>query len=361
MSDPDDLSNVPAMFRDEPEPARQQPPQRKQELAPAAPITPREEPRGIGPAPSYNKEPVGCVVEILKRGYEQSMNNGKGGWLLYPPFDRATPKDAKWAFAVLTPTTVTTRTIGTRDSPSRAPHPDFLAFNTCDPEKAQSLGMKIVHFTPEQAWNFHLGAYKAPPGRTGPQSGWWCKGDGKTALRKENGKEFSIVCPNRMCEFQQEGSGPRGQGTHCKIHTRLIGQFNWAAGSPLPRIMFEWSSQSYHAYQNIEAVFKQVRDTAAGFKMPDLPIIGLPIRLSVKQTIKQGKRYPEVHASFDGDVMDYIGKIRGAMIDGQIAGPQLSAPVALRELPPPGLSQDDIDKANQSRLNPNYRPSNERP
>ncbi len=357
INEEDDFSDCPPEFRDEaPAPAGKKP---TNELAKSN-VGPREEPRGIGPV-AYKRQPIGCVVEILKRGWSQEINGGKGGWILYPPFDRGTPKDAKWSFAIMTPTTTTTRMIGTRESSCRSPHPDFAAFNTCDPEKAQSIGMKVVHFNPKDAWNFHLGAYKAPQGKTGPQKGWWCKGDGCTAVRNENGKESVIKCPNRMCEYSQKGTGAGGNGTHCKCHTCLIGNFNWSENSPLPRIMFEWNSQSYHAYQNVEAVFDLVKTTAANLNIPDLPVFGLPIRLSVKKSIKPGKSFPEVHASFDGDMMKWIAMIRGAMQSGQIGiANQLEAPLPLNQLPPPGMTQTDIDEVNMSRLNPHYRPSNER-
>lgn len=319
-------------------------------------VSPRAEPRGIGPASPYQREPIGCIVEILKRAQDQ---NGK--WILYPPFDRTTPKDAKWTFAIMTTRTTSTRLIGNRESPCRIPHPDFVSYNTAPVERAQTLGIKLIHFTPEQAWNFHLGAYKAPPGHNGPATGWWCKGDGCTALRTENGKTTKIKCPNRMCEFSQEGSGPKQTGTWCKTHTRLIGQLNWGEKTPLPRIMFEWDSQSYHAYENVEAVFRTIKETAEQFGLVNFPVMGLPIRLSVDKTIKPGKTYPEVQASIDGDMMDYIGKMRAALAGGEInPGNQIAAPLPMNILPPPGMTQDDVDHQRLERLDPNYRPSNER-
>ena len=354
--DENDLSDAPPELQADPLPPPK--PRRAPVTLDAQPVQSAQRPklRGVGEA-KYHREPVAAVVEVLKRA---PPREGEKAWRILPPFC-GTVEGAKWAFAIMTPTTTTTRAAGSRTNPARAPHPDFAAFNECNPDLACTIRARLVHWTEEECFPFHLGCYQAPKGHAGPKDGWFCRGDGKKAYRRgADGIEKQIVCPGEMCEFSQPDPNMRGQKP-CKPHIAFLGQFFWKEGSPLPRVMFQWSSQSWNGWQNAKGMFDHVQKMASNLGCVNFPVFGLPVILNLKETIKakKGQRYPEVHFAVDGDIMGWISGLRGMIAAGQ-AGPQLSAPPEMAQLPPPGMTQTDVERAEIARLDPNYRPSNER-
>lgn len=315
--------------------------------------------RGVGEV--YVKDPIACVVEVLRRAPAKSENGDWDGktWRLVPPFT-GIPQGSRYAFAIMSATTTTTIKRGNRDVPAREPHPKFASFNSCHPDLAATLPCKIVHFEVEKAWRFQLGAYQAPNGQQNPPDGkgWWCRGDAKEAVRFVNGEFRKIPCPGRKCEFQQACFGRNGDQPHCKPNLSLIGQFAWSEKSTLPRTIFQWDSKSWNNYGNVEGMFELVRKTAADMKLGRFPVFGLPFSLTVKETKKRGGRnFPEVDASIEGDPMEWMGKVIQLM---QGPGLQLDGPPPLRELPPATMSQEDVDRASEAALTPTYRPANER-
>lgn len=353
MPDEEDLSLPPGLeFEDAP---------RKPQTQSTKPITcsapaddgARFEPRGVGDV--YLKAPVGCVVEILKRA---PVGNGK--WQIIPPF---TPKQEgeRWAFAIMSAATSTTIKRGTRDVPAREDHPQFKEFNTCEPEKAAILRCRLVHVHFEEAYQFHLGAFQPPKGHGDtPPSGWWCRGDASQAERWVNGAFKRILCPGELCEFCQEKWGIGGKSAHCKPNLRLIAQFNWNEKSNFPRMMFQFDSKSWNNHGAIMGLFEFVKGIAKEvLKVEHFPVIQMPFTMTVKEVVKRnGRRYPAIAVSFEGDPYEWMGKVHQLLVAGREM-PTLEGP-AMRELPTSGMTQDDVDRAAEARLNPTYRPANER-
>ncbi|MCW8129267.1 MAG: hypothetical protein KIS92_02695 [Planctomycetota bacterium] len=312
--------------------------------------------RGIGEV--RIKEPISCVVEVLRRAPV-----GDGKWELVRPFTKI-PDGAKYAFAIMGATTSTMLRRGTNETPAREPHPKFAAFNTCHPDLASTLPAKIVHWDVERAWKFQLGAYQAPVSGQSPEAGWWCRGDGCNAIRFVDGQFKAIPCPARKCEFQQERFGKNGDQPHCKPNLSLIAQFAWRDGSPLPRTVFQWDSKSWNNYGSLEGMFRLIDETAVQMKLIEpgkhFPVLALPFTLTLKETVKKRRKFPEVHASIEGDPHEWMQKMLNTMHAPAPTALPYSEPMPLRELPPAEMSQDDVDRASEAALNPEYRPANNR-
>ena len=325
---------------------------REAPLVRAAQETGQRDLRGVGEV--HARQPISAVVEIMRR---KPMPDGK--WEPIRPFS---PKveGAKFAFVIMTATTTRTIKRGNIEVPCRDPHPMFAAFNTCHPDLAATLTCRIIHWNEKDAWKFALGAYQHPQGKQfSPQSGWWCRGDAKKAIRWVGGEWKTITCPHRMCEYSQPTFG-RGQNeSHCKPNLTLLAQFNWRnEKSLLPRSLFQWESKSWNNYANCEGMFRLVRDTAGHLGIDDFPVFGLPFVMTVKETARKGRIFPEVHFSPDGDILEWMQKMNTA----RERNPQLVAPgpQTLQLAPPEGATADEIDRASQAALDPNYRPANER-
>lgn len=336
--------------------------------APFIPVGPQEEFRGVGQA-GWSETPVACVVEVLRR-----KPVGGGKWELIPPFT-GTPEGSKWSFGIMGATPSGTNA---RGLPMREPHPSFAAFNTCPPEKAATLPIIIINEYLEDFWKFNLGMYAAPGGKK-LACGWFCQGDGKRARRWNGNGWGDIACPDVACQYRiSQGVTKRGDPLPppCSMNLSLIGQLNWNQ-DVLPKWTFEWNSKSQHGFANLDGLFRQVQETAfrcfkrnmipfAGFEpyadcdalpagVNPFPMFGFPLQLTVAETVKPGKRFPEVHAA---PVMNLVEWIRGAA-GAMVQRPMLAAPRPLNELPAPGMTQADMDAAAQARLT-NYMPANER-
>jgi len=338
-----------------------------QNFAATAPAESKEF-RGVGEI--FKRKPIAAVVEILRREPLKDPQTGAytGKWRFVRPFT-GIPEGSQFAFHIMqsVPTAK-----NQRGQPIREPHPMFEAFNTCHPEKARTLRARIVNWLETDAYKNYLGAYKPPEGsafKAPEKGGFWCQGDAVRARRYINGEFKDIPCPNRLCDYSQEGSGPRGQGTHCKPHIELVAQFNWSEESKLPRVLFEWDSQSWNNVSNIEGMFQQINDLASriGFARGKFPLVNLQFTMNLKERHKAGggnrkaKNFPEVSFSVDGDIMQWMqGNAMLAQNSAQMQQVQLEAPAPLGALPPPGYTAEQMREASDATLNPRYEPKNVR-
>lgn len=318
-------------------------------------ITPevRKQFRGIGEI--YNRDPIAAVVEVMKRGRVGDK------WQFVRPFTRDVSKDAEFAFNIMEPVPTTEIMRGTKKTPAREGHARFASFNECEPKFARTIRGNIIHWREAECFRYSLGAFQAPPGHDNAEKGWWCRGDAKKAIRWVNGKFGEILCPGRLCEFQQERFGPSGNARHCKPHLTLIAQFDWESGN-LPNSVFQFDSQSWNNISNLEGMFKLIRDTATqlGYKDGEFPVFGLPFTMHVKQRHQGMRKFPEVSFSIEGSLMDWMSKLHNHIqsITGKnnplaLEGPK---PLQLEE----GPNRERIEAATEAALNPNYRPANER-
>lgn len=320
--------------------------------------------RGVGQI--HKRNPVAAVVEILHRGISDPASKKMQH---YSPFEKNKPAGCERAFSIMNVVCTKQGAYG----PVREPHPVFDAFNNLPAEKARTLRVKIVNWLEIDAYQKFLGAYKSPDEKQmpSPPQGYWCKGDGVNAQRFIKGKMKAIGCPNRMCEYSLEGSGPRGQGAHCKPHLELIGQFNWPEGNTLPRILFEFDSQSWNTVANLEAMFEQIRGILRNLRIdPDtFPMVNLKFTMTMTMTSKKpkpgtntpGRIFPEVHFSIDEDIMDFIQRNGRLMNSADAPALVATQPKALGMMPPDGYTHEQMNEAQQNYLNPrHYKPANER-
>lgn len=328
-------------------------PEKKAEGAPAIQVSAKQtEMRGIGNV--YIKNPIGCVVEVMRR---KPIGNDK--WEIIRPFT-GIPEGSKYAFAIMSATTTHTIKRGNFEAPAREPHPSYAAFNTCHPDRSQTIHGKIINWWEEEAWRFFLGAYQHPQGRNfSPPNGWWCRGDAEKAQRWVKDGFKQIGCPHKMCEFSQPNFGQQKNQAHCKPNLSLIAQFAWRdEKTQFPKSIFEWQSKSWNNYGNCAGMFKLVSDTARNLGLGKFPVFALPFTMTVKETAKKGKRFPEVHFSIDGDLMQWMQAMITAKDQAKQQALEFAGAKPLALAAPEGFTQDDMDRASQANLDPNYRPAN---
>lgn len=306
--------------------------------------------RGVGDI--HRREPIAAWIEVMKRGRQQD-----GTWKFIRPFTKDFSQDASFGFHVLNPVPTTYIQRGTSKVPAREGHPQFEAFNTCDPKLSRVIKCRIIHWKEEDCFRKFLGAYQPPVGGKVPDGSWWCRGDAKRAIRYVNGEKKEITCPNRMCEYMQDNFGPQKNMPHCKPHMSIIAQFDMPDNS-LPKVVFQWDSQSWNNVANAEAMFGLIQSTARNLGYKDnFPVFGLPFIMVIKERVKGQRKFPEVSFSIDGDMMDWMQKVREHSM--MVRGQQSELPLA-EEPKQLGYTQKDIDVATEASLNPNYRPANER-
>jgi hypothetical protein len=224
----------------------------------------------------------------------------------------------------------------------------------------------LVSWYESEAYEKFLGAYKGPPGKAQPPSGWWCQGDASKAKRWIDGKWCSISCPHRLCEYSLDGSGSKGVGTWCKPHLSLVAQLDWDGDwDGLPRLIFQWDSQSWNNVANLDGMFGEINGLAEhmGYQQGKFPIIGLAFVAHLKERVKaaKGRRFPEVSFSTEGDRMAWMGKNHQLALNDQA---KLLAyeeqPKLLGAAPPPQCTQEQMQEAAEAALSPNYQPRNVR-
>lgn len=317
--------------------------------------------RGIGQV--YARQPIGAVLQI---GWRQKDESGR--WKYVGAFGGSEKKGMKRCFNIMTAVPNTKIKRGTMDVPARSLHPDFARFNSADPEKCMSIRAVLVNKDAKDAYRKSLGAFKCLSRDKNPPSGWFCKGDAQKAVRWDAASQSfrEIACPAEACEFRQEGSGPKNQGTLCKCNLSLLAQFRWASGD-LPQLMFQWDSKSWNNAGNLEGLFGQVDEAAGvlGYPNGTFPVMGLPITLTLSQKVKESSQFPIVSLSVDGDVFSWAKiahRIFGSTAGGRqaLGMSQAPAPRALQLEPPEGFTPDEMDAATEAALNPDYRPANVR-
>jgi len=321
--------------------------------APTKPISVVMEPpkdielRGVGNI--RPRSPIGCVLELLRR-----RPTGDGKTEPIPPFQSGSGS-LPYAWAIMTATTV--KEAANRQGYSRSPHPAFALFNTAPADKAQTIRCKIVHWWEEECLQYHLGAFMPPVGK-GPPAGWWCRGDAKRAIRWTGSAFKEIVCPGRMCEFQQPKFGRKQDMEWCKPNVTLIAQFSWPEGNPLPKTVFQWQTKGWNNVSALIGMFKLIQDTAGHSGLGRFPVFALPFTLSVSETHRKNRVFPQVSVSVDGDLHEWMAKV-SAQRQAAEGHPELAGPIPLRQLPPPGVTQQDVDEQSEARLLP-FRPANAR-
>lgn len=328
--------------------------------------------RGIGEV--FRKEPIGAVVQILRR------RQGAGGrWTFIRPFT-SLPKDVviPQSFVVMGAKPTTTVTRGESEYDARDLHPAFEAFNTCDPRRAQTLRCMLVHWDESKVFRKHLGAYQSPDGEKGsPKSGWWCKGDARRATRWD-GREFcSITCAGRKCEFQQPNFG-RHKVPLCRANLSFVAQFDWqnmpdGKPNPLPKILFQWNTKSWNNAGALDGMFADVQERAqqSGFvaKQADgtyekFPVFGLRLTLSLGEHVqtRKGRRFPDVAVSYTSDILEWMATVQQYRLKkGALQLPDAqTGPAPLELMPPEGFTVEDMEDLSASELDPEYKPANER-
>jgi len=314
--------------------------------------------RGIGEI--HARTPIGAVLQI---GWRKPAADGRG-WDYAGSFGGSTAKGFKRCFNIMSPVPNTIVKRGSYEAPSRLPHPAFSLFNAADPTKCQTIRAVLVNSSERDAYKKSLGVFKAPGGKPSPPNGWWCQGDANNARRWDGNKFMSIPCPGQMCEYQQDGSGPMGKGTHCKCNLSLIAQFKWDSRANLPEVVFEWDSKGWTNAGYMDGLFKQVDEAAGvlGYKPGELPVIGLPIVMQLSEKTKPGKSYPVVNISVDGNLFRWVQEAHELhrTAGGQRALPGPSEPLPLAELPPEGFTSDQMQEATEAVLRPDYVPANVR-
>ena len=312
--------------------------------------------RGVGEV--FRPEPIGCVVEILYRAPDPEK---PGKWKLIPPFSKSVPGQER-SFGIMQAVCTTER----MRHPAREALPAFAAFNTCEPTRARMLRCRLLHISVKDCLKYHLGAFQAPPGfQNNPDKRTWCSGDAHKAKRWINNAWHDIPCPGRLCEYSQDGSGPKGQGTWCKPHTTLLAQFDWPEENKLlPRSCFEWSTMSWHNIGNLLGMFQRVDETAKllGYDSEEFPVIGLQFTLHLGEKVKgasggkPGRRFPEVKPTVEGDIMAWAAGVQKILGNAdEMRRARLEAPKPLYELPPPGATVQQMQEATEAALNPQPR------
>lgn len=314
--------------------------------------------RGVGAV--RPKNPIGAVIELLRRAPQPD-----GKWKFVRPFT-GIPDKAQYAFQIMQSVPTTTVRRGSHEAPAREPHPAFDEFNFCNPEKARTIKGRIIHMKEADAYSFNLGAFQSPAGKgfVNPTDGWWCRGDAKKATRFINGSYQQIPCPGRLCEFQQDKFGPKGDVPHCKPHLTMIFQLLMDEVWNAPNIIVQFDSQSWNNIAAAEGLFKHIRDTAKplGYAEGTFPVFGLEFMMNLKEHRKVQRRFPEVSISPTGDIMAWISSIHSAFKNLkpheqlELSG----GPRPLEALPAPGCTSAQMLQAQEAYLSPNYRPANER-
>lgn len=320
---------------------------------PAAKASDFPEFRGIGEV--YARKPVGAVLQV---GWRKQNSDGK--WIFAGSFGGG--RDCTRAWHIMSPVPDAIGKVGGKDAPVRSLHPAFSEFNFAHPSKCTTIRAVLVNTAERDVYRKNLGAYRAPMGggHQSPQKGWWCQGDGRNARRWVKGEFKDIPCPAELCEFQQEGSGPRGQGTLCKCNTSLIAQFRWNT-EKMPQLIFQWDSKSWNNAGYLDGLFKQVDEAAAQlfkYEPGTFPLLGLPITLTLSQKTAPQKRFPVVSCSIDGDLMAWMMQAHQLNTQGKFLGHE--GPKPLHLLPAEGFTAADMEEAREASLDPNYRPANER-
>lgn len=310
--------------------------------------------RGIGEI--YARKPIGAVLQV---GWRRPGTNGK--WEFAGSFGGG-GEDKHRCWNIMSAVCDATGKVGGKDAPIRTPHSAFTRFNTAHPSLCSTIRAVLVNVSEREVYRKKLGAYRAPMdgGHQSPPKGWWCEGDGRNAKRWVKGEFKNIPCPGSLCEFQQEGSGPRGKGVLCKCNTSLIAQFRWQQ-QELPQLIFQWDSKSWNNAGYLDGLFKQVDEAAAQlfkYEPGTFPLLGLPITLTLSQKTAPQKRFPVVSCSIDGDMMAWMMQAHQLNTQGKLLGHQ--GPQPLQLLPPEGYTAADMEDAREANLNPDYRPANER-
>ena len=217
-------------------------------------------------------------------------------------------------------------------SPVRTPHPDFAAWNQKakeGPDGVSSIRGNFVHADWRQAALWNRSAHKLPePNSNPPSLRPACEGNGVSARRYrglKDGEEVfeKIACPNDLCPFAMEqGSRP----ALCKPFASLIFRLRWNPADPFesqfPGMLAKWSTRGWHAASGLIGLLELILGTEA--VAPDTPreawrtgiaadlgienptMTGFPFSAVVIKKTTDGKVYPVVRFSPDGDPVQWL-------------------------------------------------------
>lgn len=227
---------------------------------------------------------------------------------------------------------------------AREMDPSFVAWNemakgpsgdgkTRDPRSAVIRG-NIVHSNIADAVFWNRSAHRLPEPHPNPPSQYpACEGNGIWARRYsgiEHGREVfeEISCPNEECIFAQTGL--------CKVFASLLFQLRWSPSDPFesqfPRMLAHWSTRGIHSANNLLGLFEYVLGTdavmprdkdgqkpedwkaglAAEMGIEEPSLFGMPFVMQVGEKTslpregREGRRFPVVTFSPDGDLMDWL-------------------------------------------------------
>jgi len=277
--------------------------------------------------------PTGLVGAEPRRGVGVAVTVGRRG-----STGMAELTDRFW---FMTPTPHA-QTFGSRSYQTRDPHPGFVAWNTgAEVVRKRTAGGaigrfatlkgNIIHANLNEALLWNRSAQKLSAPHPNPKSQRpACEGDGVRAVRFEGEVEGverygEIPCPNQECVFAMNGL--------CKPSVHFIFRLRWNPDDPFESqfqaLRAKWTSHSWNSLKNLLGMFEAVLGTEAvapwmpreewkaglaaelGVEHPSL--IGMPFSMTIGSKTRaadaktpQGRRYPVVHFSEDGDLVEWL-------------------------------------------------------
>jgi len=303
--------------------------------------------------------PTGLVGAEPRRGVGVAVTVGRRG-----ATGMAELTDRFW---FMTPTPHA-QTFGSRSYQTRDPHPGFVAWNTgAEVIRKRTAGGaigrfatlkgNIIHANLREALLWNRSAQKLSAPHPNPKSQRpACEGDGVRAVRFEGEVEGvesygEIPCPNQECVFAMNGL--------CKPSVHFIFRLRWnpddAFESQFQALRAKWTSHSWNSLKNLLGMLEAVLGTEAvapwmpreewkaglaaelGVEHPSL--IGMPFSMTIGSKTRaadaktpQGRRYPVVHFSEDGDLVEWLLAQRlkfralGAVEPLALPGPSVTDP-----------------------------------
>lgn len=249
------------------------------------------------------REPIGCCMSIGRKG------------------DRSAPVDNDRFYFVM-PNEV---------DGVRALHPAFTAFNTAPVEQRTVIRGNIVHSRVEDAFQHSLKAQVLDGYPPHPSKAPTCIGDSVHAKRWIDGAYKDIPCPGSLCPFRQPTVRPNGKPgpTPCKPFSRLLFRPRWKEGSTLPSLLCKWTTGSWFTSSGLLGMFEHVRAQAEQLHVENFSVYGLPFVLTLgrkkRKDGQDGRSFPVVSASVDGDVIDFLLNQKRRLAELGGSAPSLAA------------------------------------
>jgi hypothetical protein len=230
---------------------------------------------------------------------------------------------------------------------ARPLHPAFASFNDGAPEKRRVVYGVLIHAYEEECWWWQNAAFRLPGWPSAPSRRNGCVGGLKGGEMKArryfgqmkeagpNGQEVEvedwreIVCPNRLCEFQQGDAPP------CRPGGRLYFQLRWPqTKAPMPCVETMYETHGANTVAYLAGFFAQLHQQAAHLGIERYSLYGLPFVLTMAQRRQPAKRrkWWEVRMTADCVLQDFFLRQRRevAELGGELPERRLLTTVASR-------------------------------